>query len=347
MNMLMKMVDLFPLQGFILARRATALAVAWFKTNDFSRWSFSKLAIGPTHGLSVRRSFQDLLANSSPGYFSIIPYDWASAWVRLFSLGSGLQPKRRLSAAQKQFIVVIPCTFSARWLSSERRYLPMRKISIMVLFITALMLYGTPCFSADGDENSFGQTVIINATDYATEADLSDAVDALLADPTVERIRVLDNVAEISEPGVTEGNIILYDTPIITYFVNNVRNKPDSLSGVEFTAVGDKGTRVALSKTYSKSSSASGTFGANNGIISAGVGWNVSASFSVSGSNSWYVPYTDDNGRSVARGKLEMRTVYQVKSYDVYAVTSTGTSYRGTGTAKKPLGVDFKKVFIY
>jgi hypothetical protein len=33
---------LFPIQGFSLARRAIALAVAWLKTTDFSRWAFSK-----------------------------------------------------------------------------------------------------------------------------------------------------------------------------------------------------------------------------------------------------------------------------------------------------------------
>jgi hypothetical protein len=288
----------------------------------------------------------------------------------------------------------------------------MRKISAIVLFVTALLLCVSSCSSNDGDEalidvgnvensfgrtiiflaadynteedlaaavealpedqtvervriyndaatemsdlaatddnNAFGETVILNAEDYNTEAGLSDKINMLLAQPRVERVQVFNNVVETPESKAAEEAGMPHDKPAVTYIVNNVLNMPNSLSEAEFAAVKDKGETVTFNITFSRSSGVSADFGAGGEAISRGVGWNVPASFSLKADSvRWLVPHTDTGGRSVARGQLELRTIYRVKSYDVYATTSAGTSYQGTGTAKKPFGTDFKKVFDY
>lgn len=157
---------------------------------------------------------------------------------------------------------------------------------------------------------------------------------------------IIPNYYESNQESIYNG-ITTY-AGITKYKVNNVRNGNDYTGGSIATTSGGPGVTLSISQTKSISTQLSSSFGASNKVISAGVGWNVTGSSSISISGSYKVPSKIGN-KKVKSCKFTANTVYKTKQFDVQkmAWNSTKWAKQGTGTVKKAYGVSFKKSFTY
>ena len=101
-----------------------------------------------------------------------------------------------------------------------------------------------------------------------------------------------------------------------------------------------------ITLTVNVTRTVSATFSANVGVsaevVSAGVGFDVNASFSVSTEGSWNVP-------SGVHGRLEAYALFDKYTFDVWDddCGDPADTYKGNGAAYKPnLGIYFKKVYL-
>lgn len=137
--------------------------------------------------------------------------------------------------------------------------------------------------------------------------------------------------------------------PIKTYYIKNARKVADYVGTARLASTdGPPGVRIWIETTKSVSSTYSGQFGASVKSISAAEGWSVTGSTSVSIGGDYTVPYKVGK-KTVKRGHLEAYPKYKTKKYDVYygIQGTTNEVKKGTGTARKAIGVSFKKYNTY
>lgn len=125
----------------------------------------------------------------------------------------------------------------------------------------------------------------------------------------------------------------------VTYVIKNKRNTGETLGNILFTSdEGEPGINVGISRSKSISATCSIGITAIKSAVSKALGFNVSASYSVSASNSWTVPSVY-NGKKVKYGYIVAKPVYDNYSFSVYIRSiHTKETFLQNGTAKKPRG---------
>ncbi len=217
----------------------------------------------------------------------------------------------------------------------------------------------------------FCQSIYVNAAEATTssnvvylEGDLSnpetyeEELSNLLSDPNVEEVIVMDdsihdNITS-SQPVVQRGNVgILGAVTTYTYRITNVLSALDITgSSIIGSAEGEPGITIGISttKSISNSYSLSASVVASDTVTTA-VGFNVTKAVSVSISGSAPVPSTY-NGKAVKSMTLNAYPIYATKTFTIQRHKSIGGinygwSNYGTGSAKTPKGVSFKKTYVY
>ncbi len=224
-----------------------------------------------------------------------------------------------------------------------------KKRGITVIAISFLVVLASSAFVRG--VNDRGKSISINAksTDnYQTRvAELFkngyETVDVIFTDMEDENLK-LNDLSLITSSSDTKSI-----GPVRTYYIKNVRRVTDYVGTTRIASTdGPPGVRIWIETTTAVSSTYSGTFGVSTNVISYSVGWNVTGSTSISIGGNYDIPYKVGN-KTVKRGYLEAYPKYKTKKYDVYygIQGTTNEVKKGTGTARKAIGVSFKKYNTY
>lgn len=210
-----------------------------------------------------------------------------------------------------------------------------------------------------------GNTVIIegNLSDPST---YEDELNRLMADPTVDRVRVIDS-SQISTSSTDsspdlDDNITVLDDDITlfggatyyTYRITNVTSGKDYTGKTAIAvAKGGPGDSLSIKKTKSVSCTYSCSVSAITAAkITAAVGYDVTKSESVEISGTATVPSTH-NGKTVKKMTYTAYPIYKTKSFTVQRKKHIGAYHMlpwkdySTGYARRPYGVDFEKTYTY
>lgn len=175
--------------------------------------------------------------------------------------------------------------------------------------------------------------------DDLSDDDARERINAVLSDPTVTEVVVIDESLRGAE---RDGESLVVE-PYAAYTVKN-RRYNGLLTGTRTLAVatGRPGDTLTITQTKSISNSYSCSASVSTSLISACVGFTVTASESIGISGSAVVPYTVGS-REVSSMNLIANPTYDYYSYDVYQ----GSSFVTTGTAQHAIGVSFRKTYSY
>ena len=215
---------------------------------------------------------------------------------------------------------------------------------LMVVVLVLVGLVNSPPAYSTAEKRSV-EIYAASNSDYQTQV-------ANLFDKGFEQVDVIftdsaDYPSFTKEPA--DNNEIKQIGPVKTYYVKNVRKAADYVGKSRIaSADGPPGVKISIEETKSVSSTVSGTYSASYSGISAAVGWNVTVSTSVAIKGEYDVPYKVGK-KKVKRGYLDAYPKYKTKKYDVYygiKGTSNETK-KGTGTARKAIGVSYTKYNKY
>lgn len=179
-------------------------------------------------------------------------------------------------------------------------------------------------------------TIYRESADDDVTADVTNA----LSDPSVAGVTVIDQWRR-------DSNYADEDSPIISprspYTLKNKRYTGRTRGSNKLAeASGGPGITLTIQKTVGASNTHSCASGVDAGTINACVGFNVTASESISVSGSYTVP-SQLNGRNVSMGYLIAYPLYDCYSFDVYM----SSYYLSSGTAKQAVGCTFLKTHTY
>jgi hypothetical protein len=198
-----------------------------------------------------------------------------------------------------------------------------------------------------GGEN--GNIIVLKAEDFSENiAQLSASVGELLGNSTVSHVVVLfpeDERAPAKKTVPVAANIpgAANEPASIIPYVKNVQSISYTIGTTVMAVVsGSPDVTMSINPIRNVANTFSASFGATTAVISASVGWNVTGATPVSIEGSFTVPATN-KGNKVKKGYLRARTLYKRKTYDVYVLNMK----RGTGTATKPIGIDFTASVSY
>ncbi|SDZ48763.1 hypothetical protein SAMN05421736_11476 [Evansella caseinilytica] len=230
-----------------------------------------------------------------------------------------------------------------------------------LLFFCCLVggaLFTTTQVLADSPENP-----VIYAEDFADEEELYEKVTELLNDPNVEGVSVINE--EQSTPGslneltagsvasreqVSENNVGILSAWLRPgqyrthgpYRIQRINNGKDTYGSTINKVAGDPGVTIKLDYSKSVAASHTSTFGLDLKYVNAAVGFNTTRSYTVSYSGSIKVP-KKNNGKKVKRLTMEAKPIFENRHLRVWHKRE----YKGVTTAKKPVGIYYKKVFTY
>lgn len=199
---------------------------------------------------------------------------------------------------------------------------------------------------SSSNRNSKIVTIVSNSNaDYFKQVNTAfskgyDTVDVIFADSIDENTSTVFS-QDISNVQIKERSK--------RYHIRKVRKISDYTGKNRIASSdGTPGITIKISKSRTISRSISGTFGAPRWVISAAIGWNVSASDTIAVEGSYKVPKKIGK-KYVKKAILNAYTKYARKRYDVYYgyPNTRFAKKKGTGTAYKPIGVTFKKKIIY
>ena len=212
---------------------------------------------------------------------------------------------------------------------------------------------GMPVFAAETSE----RTVTILA-DLSNPESYKKELETFLSDESIDGVYVIDensiNTSPIPQEKVNdENNNNTKAITTYTYRLTNV-NKGALYNGNTLLATAssnEPGTTLSISTTKSVAHTVSNSVNVSDGVISAGLGFNISKSVSVTISGSRTVP-TTHNGRKVATMTLKAYPTYQIYTYTIQRHKSIGGvnygwSNYGTGTCKRPIGFFFTSSYTY
>lgn len=233
----------------------------------------------------------------------------------------------------------------------------MRKILIVVLALVVSFSMISVSFADIGTNitEANDDSVIIYAKIDEAETKVKDKVDMAFSNPDVETVEVIysDDLLSIDKKDsmlLENKNSIAVQSASspIYYYVKNVKRILDYKSSSDIAvASGGPGVTLGISKTKTISTTFSATFGASVKAISAAIGWNIVGSTSISVSGSAKVP-ARHNGKKVKSMTLHAKTIYKVKTYDVYKnIPGYVNKKTGTGNTKKAYGVAFSRTYKY
>ena len=236
-----------------------------------------------------------------------------------------------------------------------------RKFLCYVLIFAIMMSLGVTAFAEDetGLQNS-------TITVYASELEGPNAITELLNIPGVDSVLVLyDDTqpsqelpigSEISSAGsgleFVGNNLVgplAFGGSLYTEYIKNVRAGGKYYSNTLVGhAEGDPELTISLSHSVTLSTSLSASFGFSKGHISVKTGVDLSKSYTYQVGASFYINPTH-NGKLVKSGILTATPVYTVTLFDVYRGIqgTTNESKIGTGTIKKPCGINYHKEYVY
>ncbi len=180
------------------------------------------------------------------------------------------------------------------------------------------------------------------------DQDSERIINEFLEDESVDELVVVDDSLAEDEDIIEDTARVQARGVTTSYRVVNVKGGKDYVGGAIASSSGAPNITLRISQTKSISTSFSGSFGASAKVISAGVGWNVTGSTSISISGTYKIP-SKVGKRQVKTCTLKAHTIYKTKTYTVQskAWNAKNWSNRGSGAVKKAYGISFKKNFSY
>lgn len=181
--------------------------------------------------------------------------------------------------------------------------------------------------------------MIINSKNVALASDnIDEQPDTIIETNKIYNTIPLDDVSEENEinslfkKGSRPKKWVVYDVKI-----KNAEWTDTSQKLVVVKAV--NGSSVTASATATKSGTWNANVSVSKGTVSAAIGYSATQSFSISGSATGNIP----KGYKLATARAY--PIYEVRSFKVKLVHSLlpSTIYKkGSGTAKKPIGIDIR-----
>lgn len=176
--------------------------------------------------------------------------------------------------------------------------------------------------------------VTITSSSSVVLAEANDGIDADEEIISVEYVEY-DTFAEDKIPFESQ----IEPKSLVKYRVKNVKNTGETLGKILYTSdEGAPGITIGISREKSISASCSIELTAVKKAVGAALGFNVSASYSISASSSWTVP-KKYKGKKVKYGYIIAKPVYNNYSFSVYIHSNrVKEAFLQNGTARKPKG---------
>lgn len=233
------------------------------------------------------------------------------------------------------------------------------KVLLLFCCLGVGALFTTAQAQADSPQNP-----VIYSDDFADEEELNDKLIELLTDPNVEGVSViheeqstLKSLNELRHRSVSDKEQLAENSIGISsqsglplwqyknygsYRIQRIPNGSNTYGPVINKVSGDPGGTLKLDYSKSVAASATSSFGLDLKYVNAAVGFHVTKNYLVSYSGNMKVP-KKNNGKKVKKLTMEARPIFENRKIRVWHLGE----YQGVTTAKKPVGIYYKKVFTY
>lgn len=221
---------------------------------------------------------------------------------------------------------------------------------VKIIFFLAVLTFVFSSFSLKAEATSYGDltnnegpVLYFDSEDF-DNPEIQAQINKAINDPNVESFTIIFTDEESLQND--EGDISPFAPHPLGFYLKNRKTLSTVIDYGHIANVvsGESGITLNLDYDSSYSVKISRTFGATNGALSAGLGFDVTKSYGVRIGGKYTVP------SHVKSAMLMAHPVYERFSYDVWYKDPSfwiADKYQGTGIAQKPLGFHYAKRLTY